>query len=118
MLNGDNQVTVNLSNGTGQNNDSLSVASSGCTFNFGSIDLGSKSYTNGSRTFRGAGVNKSTISYIAAQNKLVITLGQASGTVGNVSTSTPTYTAGAAIRDANSVALGNSPLTLPSGQQF
>jgi hypothetical protein len=119
VLNADGQVTVTLTNGNGQNNDSLSVTSTGCgTFNFGSIDLGSKNYTSSTRTFGGAGASKSTISYTAAQNQLVITLGQASGAVGNVASSTPTYTAAAAIRDANNVALGNTPFTLPPGAQF
>jgi len=111
-----NDVTVAVSNASP---DAVKVTSATCTFNLGSIGLGSSGYVSAAATFKGAGANKSTINYTAATNTLVITLGQkATGTVTNAPSSTPTYTASPAIQDSLGVALGNSPFALAAGQQF
>jgi hypothetical protein len=115
-----NNVTVTVSDGTGATNDAISVTTSTCTFNFGSINLGSNAYaTGGSLTFGGAGNNVSTIAWTAATHTLTITLGKAGGgAAGNVASSAPVYTASGAVTDPNGVTIGNSPFTLPVGPQF
>ncbi len=119
-LNANSDVTVSVSNGTGATNDALTVTSAACpSFSLSSIDLGSNAYVSVAATFKGTNANKSSIAYTAATNKLVITLGaMTAGTVANVATSTPIYTANAAIVDAAGAALTNSPFTLPAGQKF
>ncbi len=70
-------------------------------------------------TFRGSkSSQRSTITWTADTHTLVITLGsKTSGTVANVASSTPVYTAGN-LTDPAGVALTNSPFTLPAGKQF
>jgi hypothetical protein len=114
-------VSVAITDGTGVTNDSLTVTSTSCAFNFGSIDLGSNAYaTGGNITFGGSGNNASTIAWTAATHTLTITLGKSggSGTAGSVASSTPIYSASGSIKDPNGVAPGNSPFTLPTRQQF
>jgi hypothetical protein len=115
VLNGNNQVTVTLTNASP---DRISVSSTGCTFNFGTISLGSNSYTSSNRTFRGTGSNKSTITWTASTRTLLITLGQASGSTSTVASSTPVYTASGSIQDSTGGTLANSPFTLSNGAQF
>jgi len=96
-------VTVTLADG-GAGNDTISVTSGTCTFNFGSINLGSTAYvTGGSLTFNGSGsTNKSTITWTASSHTLVITLGaqSGSGTPGTVTASTATYTPSGSLTDS------------------
>jgi hypothetical protein len=70
-----------VTHGTGSNHDVLTVSSASCTFNFGSLDLGSNSWVSSTRTFKGSGSNKSTIAWSSSNLTLTITLG--SGTSGN-----------------------------------
>src|SRR5262249_4646257 len=96
-------VVVTLTDGTASS-DSLTVSnSSGCTFNFGSISLGSNAYiSGGGATFGGTGMNASSIAWAASTRTLTITLGAKSGagTVATVSSSTATYTPSGSIQDA------------------
>jgi hypothetical protein len=119
-LNADNLVTVSISNGTGATNDALTVTTaSGCTFNLGSINLGSNAYDTVAATFKGAGTSKSTIAWTASTKTLVITLGaKTAGTMAAVASSTPIYTASASLQDTSGVVLANSPFTLLAGKQF
>lgn len=118
-LNTDNNVTVSVSDGSGATNDVLTVTSTSCTFNLGSIDLGSPSYVSSAATFAGSAGNKSTITWTASTHKLVILLGtKTAGTVANVASSTPVYTASGAIQDPAGAGLGNSPYTLAPAKQF
>ena len=116
--NGD--VVVTVTDGTGVTNDSLSVNSGTCTFNFGSVGLGSNAYlTGGAVTFSGNGANASKINWTAGSNTLTITLGSkhGSGTMATVASSAPTYTAGP-ITTSLGGTLSNSPFALGNGQQF
>ena len=114
-LSADNDVTVSVSNG---NPDAVTVTSATCAFNLGSINLASNSYTSVAATFKGATTNKSTITWTASTRTLVITLGaKTAGTVANVATSTPIYTAGPLLDSAGG-SLGNSPFTLAAGKKF
>jgi prepilin-type N-terminal cleavage/methylation domain-containing protein len=120
-LTANNDVTVNVADGTGATNDSLTVTSATCTFRFGSIDLGSNAYlSGGAATFAGSGGNKSTITWTAATRTLTITLGTkaGAGTVATVNSSTPVYTASGSIVGSNGVAISNSPFTLAAAKQF
>ena len=116
VLNASNNVTVSVANAT---NDTLSVTSTSCTFNFGSINLASGSYVSSATTFGGTGTSASTISWTATTRTLVITLGaKITGAVGNVTTSTPIYTASASVKDSVGAVLSNSPFTLAAGKKF
>ena len=110
-------VTVSVANST---NDMLTVTSKTCTFNFGSLDLGSAGYVTSAATFYGTKNNTvSTIEWTAATHTLVITLGaKTAGTVATVATSTPIYSAAATLRDSTGALLANSPFTLPAGIKF
>ena len=83
-----NDVTVSVNDG-GVGNDTISVTSGTCTFNLGSINLGSTAYnTSGSAiTFSGSGVNKSTITWTASTRTLTITLGAGTTTPSTAVTS-------------------------------
>jgi signal peptidase I len=118
-LSGNGDVTVAVIDGTGATNDSISVSSAACTFNFGSIDLGNNNYVSGGDgTFSGNGANKSTITWTAATHTLTITLGHASGTFNVVASSTPTYSVSQGITNPVGARIYNSPYTLPTGPQF
>jgi hypothetical protein len=81
------------------NNDTLTVTSSTCTFNLGSIGLGNGGYTTANATF-GSGAGASTITWTAATNTLTITLGATtSSTLATVASSAAVYTPAAAITD-------------------
>jgi hypothetical protein len=102
-INGSGAVTVTLTDG-GAGNDSVTVSSTGCTFNFGSINLGATGYLTGggSRTYNGGGSSKSTISWTASTHTLTIMIGNAGtgGTIGTVASSTATYNPSASITDS------------------
>jgi len=112
----DGNGTVTITNGTGNKNDKLSVTDTDCpTFNFGTIDLGSKSYVNATVTF-----SQSAVQWNATTYTLLITLGAqgGSGATSTVSTSTPVFTASSSITSVTGMTISNSPFTLPSGKQF
>jgi signal peptidase I len=115
-----NDVTVTATDGTGGTNDSLTVSSASCAFNFGTLDLGSNNYVSGGNaTFGGSSSNKSTIQWVASTNTLTVTLGgQIGGTVNTVASSTAVYTASPSIRSANGGIITNSPYALAAGQNF
>ncbi len=103
----DNQVTVSLNQVTAA--DTLTVSATGCTFNFGSINLGSTAYTTATATFLGAGANRSTITWTAATSTLTITLGAtASAALGTVASSAVVYTPSTAVQSTSGVALGGT----------
>lgn len=123
-INGNNQVTVTITNGAGVTNDVLTVTSSACTLNVGTIDLGSPNWVTANTTFSGSGGNKSTINYagsanLLTPNTLTITLGGVATGAGNVvavPASTIVYTPAAALRDAlNATLPGTYTFT---GQRF
>ena len=122
-ITGNNQVTVTITNG-GVGNDVLTVTSTACTLNVGTIDLGSPNWVTATTTFSGVGGNKSTIAYagsanVATPNTLTVTLGAVSAGADNVAAvaaSTIVYTPGAVLRDAASVALPGSYTF--AGQRF
>jgi len=116
-LNALSDVTVSVSNAT---NDTLTVTSATCTFNFGSLNLGSGGYVTVAATFKGSTTStRSTIAWNATSHTLVITLGaKTAGTVANVATSTPIYTASAVIADSAGALLSNSPFTSTAGKKF
>jgi hypothetical protein len=118
-LNADGDVTVTVADGGG-GNDSVTVASGTCSFNFGSIDLGDPGYVSaGDATFSGTGAGASSIAWNAGSNTLTITLGSAAGgTLAAVASSTPVYTASGAITDPLGAPVSNSPFTLGAGPQF
>ncbi len=117
-LSNNSDVTVTVADG-GASNDSLTVASATCTFNFGSLDLGSNGYVSSSATFKGTNSNKSTIAWTASTHTLVITLGaKTAGTTATVASSAPVYTASGAIVDTAGAVLGNSPYNLAGGKKF
>lgn len=119
-LSGNGNVTVTVTNGNGATNDSITVTANTCTFNFGSIDLGSNGYVTGSNaTFSGNGANDSTIAWTAATHVLTITLGSASGgTLNTVASSTAVYTASSSITSTAGGIITNSPYTLATGKYF
>ncbi|MGH9281310.1 MAG: Ig-like domain-containing protein [Acidimicrobiales bacterium] len=118
-LTASNDVTVTLADG-GSGNDSLTVASGTCAFNFGTLDLGSGSYVSGSNaTFKGSGSSKSTIAWNAAARTLTIVLGSKSGgTTATVSSSTPVYTAPGTLTDPAGNPVSPPTFTLPAGAKF
>ena len=119
-LSADGDVVVTVADGGG-GNDSVTVASGSCSFNFGSIDLGDPGYvTGGDATFSGSGANASSINWSAGSNALTITLGSAGGggTLAAVASSTPVYTASGTISDPQGATLSNSPFTVGAGSQF
>jgi len=118
-----NDVTVTLTDGNFFNNDSIAATSGSCAggFQFGSIDLGSKNYANGTSTFKGNGTTstKSTITWTASTHTLVITLGtRTGGNPGNVNTSQPTYNADNSVTDSAGAGLSNIPFQLANAKQF
>jgi hypothetical protein len=90
----DNDVTVTLVNG-GASSDSVTVTSATCTFNLGTVSLGSTGYVSGGNAvFKGTGLNKSSITWNATTRVMLITLGTkgGTGTVATVTTSIATFT--------------------------
>ncbi len=107
-------VLVNVSNGT---TDAMTVTGGACTFNFGTLDLGSNAYVSAAAVFGGSTVNTS-IAWTWSTRTLVITLGTLkSGTVSPsvVSSSTPSYS-GTTVTDPQGAA--PAPYTFSAGKQF
>ena len=101
---------VTLTDG-GASNDTLTVSSGTCTFNFGSINLGSTAYiTGGNATFSGG---NSGINWTASTHTLVIVLGaqSGSGTTGTVASSTAVYTPSSSITDSAGNAVTGTAVT-------
>jgi hypothetical protein len=98
------------------------TAWSGCpTFNFGSIDMGSKNYvTSGGSSDKSIDFTGSTVSYNATTHVITLTLGTegGQGAQGTVPTSVATLTVDAGLLGANGI--GVSPATFATGnvQQF
>jgi hypothetical protein len=116
VLNGNNQVAVSVNQAGG--GDTLTVSATGCTFNFGSIALGSTGYTTSTATFVGAGANRSTITWTAATRTLTITLGAtASSALGTVASSTATYTPSTSQQNTSARLMGGTFAT-GNVQQF
>jgi hypothetical protein len=116
-LTGNSDVTVTVTNGT---HDSIAVTSATCTFHLGTIDMGSSGYVSSTATFKGStSSTKSTITWDESARTLVITLGaKTGGSVSNVTSSTPVYTASSSLSDTSGNLLDNSPFTLPTGKKF
>lgn len=99
-----NAVVVTVADG-GTANDVLSVTTSACTFNLGSIDLGSAGFTaNGSLAFCGNGNGgRSTITYDPATFQVTVALGArgGTGTAGTAADVTATFTASSSLRYAD-----------------
>jgi hypothetical protein len=93
-LSANNDVTVTIADGgILGGNDALTVASATCTFQLGTIDLGSSAYVSvANATFSGSGTSASTITYTASTFTLVVKLGAKGGLglVGTVSSSAAT----------------------------
>ena len=108
-------MVVTLTDGTGGTNDKVTVTTaSGCSFNFGTIDLGSNAYiSGGGATFSGNGSNASSIAWNSGTNTLTITLGSrsGSGTTAPVASSNAVYTPDAAITDTYGVAVSGTRST-------
>ena len=118
-LNTNNEVTVSVSNGAGAADDVLTVTDTNCTFNFGSLDLGSGSYVSAATSFGGTGSNKSAVTWTAATHTLTITLGTLkTGTVTTAAASAPIYTESGSVLDGSGYGIANSPYTLASAKQF
>ncbi|MCU1379840.1 MAG: hypothetical protein JWN29_2823 [Acidimicrobiales bacterium] len=114
--NGDN-VSVALNDG-GAGNDTITVTSTACSFNLGTLNLGSAAYTTTTRTFGGNGSSRSMVNWNATTFQLTIVLGNGTAGTGTVASSTPTFTVPAAAKDAAGNNVSNSPFTLPAGQKF
>jgi large repetitive protein len=114
-INGNGQVVLTITDGTGGTNDKVTVTTaSGCTFSFGTADLGSNAYiSGGGATFSGSGGNASSIAWTSGTNTLTITLGTKSGagTVATVASSNAVYTPSAAIADTYGVAVSGTGST-------
>ncbi|MGH2698316.1 MAG: hypothetical protein ACRDJL_03840 [Actinomycetota bacterium] len=116
QITGNGVVTVQIANNQPGGNDVLTVTANACGaqgFKFGSIDLGSPNFVTATRTFEGnGGPNRSVVDYSAGQQKLVITLGAASGGVGTVSQAvTATYTPDPSIAGTNGRLVSGSAST-------
>jgi hypothetical protein len=107
VLNGSNQVTATLTNGGAS--DTMTLASSACTLNFGTLSLGSTGYTTANINFAGAGAAATTLSWNATTHQLTVKLGTASGAgAATVANSVVTYTPAAAVLTSNGVAFGGT----------
>ncbi len=111
-LSGNNQVTVTL-NDNGASNDSVTVSSSACTLNVGTLVLAQLGYATNNVTFGGAGGNASTVAWNAAAKQLTITLGGASGTGAGTITSNQvgTFTPSGSITNLTGLPVGGTAST-------
>jgi hypothetical protein len=116
VLDADNQVTVRVTSAAGS--DTLTVTATGCTFNVGSVSLGSTAYTTANATFGGAGAARSTVTWTAATRTLTVTLGATTSTsLATVASSTAIYTPSTSVQSASGVALGGT-FSTGAVQQF
>jgi hypothetical protein len=111
----DNQVTITLTNAAP---DRLTATATGCTFNFGSLSLGSSAYTSATMFFRGAGAARSTITWTAATRTLTLTLGAPSAAAaGTVASSALVYTPSTSQLAVGGLAMGGT-FTTSNAPQF
>jgi prepilin-type N-terminal cleavage/methylation domain-containing protein len=115
-------VEVTVTDG-GSGNDVLTVSTtSGCTFNLGSINLGSAGWVSGTSTYGGNGGGASEIAYNDSTQQLTITIGDKnsgpSAPGAAVADVTPTYTSHSNIRSSTLGTISNSPYTATSGSRF
>jgi prepilin-type N-terminal cleavage/methylation domain-containing protein len=113
-----NDVTVSIvDNGT---NDTLTVSSLTCSFNFGSVALGGDYVTAGNnRTFNGANASRSTITWNATTFTLTIRLGTANlATISGIPLGTPTYTPSGSINDATGQAIDTGSVSGSAPSRF
>ena len=107
VLNADNQVSVRVNDVAG--GDTLTVTATGCTFNLGTVALGSTAYTTSTATFVGAGAARSTVSWSAATRTLTVTLGATTSlALGTVASSTAVLTPSTAVLSTGGLALGGT----------
>ena len=108
-LSGNNAGGVFVTITNNGSNDTLSVTSGQCTFNFGSIALNAN-YVTATTTFAGNGGGQSSIT-LGTDGKLVIKLGSGtSGSQTNVSASIPVYTPAAGLKDIGGSSLATTPV--------
>ncbi|WP_018774086.1 hypothetical protein [Arthrobacter sp. 131MFCol6.1] len=116
MLNGDNQVTVNISS---TNILSVVVAGSACpTSRIGTVALGGLYYGSGTLSYGGIGANASTLSWSASTQTLTVTLGGlvtgGSPNNPNQGPATPSFTPDSGIKDSAGNSLSTATFTSPS----
>ena len=116
MLNGDNQVTVNISS---TNILSVVVAGSACpTSRIGTVALGGLYYGSETLSYGGIGANASTLSWSASTQTLTVTLGGlvtgGSPNNPNQGPATPSFTPDSGIKDSAGNSLSTATFTSPS----
>lgn len=119
-IDGDNQVTVTITDSGANDVLTLSVTDTcGNTFNFGSLALGAD-WVSATTTFNGKGQKASTVSWDPAAAKLTIELGEkASGTVRtNVAEATVTYTPAAGLVDVAGNAVPTTAVASATKERF
>lgn len=105
-ISGNGQVAVNVSAG-----DVLTVTSSTCSFNMGSVALGGH-YASTAMTFSGNGANASVIVWNPTAKTLTITLGSTSTNVNtNVAAASATYSPASGLTDPAANPLATTPVT-------
>lgn len=99
-----NAVTVTVADG-GTASDTLTVTTTACTLNLGSVDLGSPAFTTGGPlTFAGNGNSgRSTIAYDPVTFQVTVVFGTrgGTGTAATVAAVTATFTASASLKFAD-----------------
>jgi prepilin-type N-terminal cleavage/methylation domain-containing protein len=114
-LSGNGVVVATVTDGTGVTTDKLALSTtSGCTFNLGTIDLGSNAYVSGgSATFSGNGSSATAISWAASTRTLTVTLGTkgGTGTVAAVTSSTAAYTPSSSLSSAAAMSVSGTGST-------
>jgi hypothetical protein len=114
-ISGNGVVVATVTDGTGVTTDKLALSTtSGCTFNLGTIDLGSNAYVSGgSATFSGNGSSATAISWTASTRTLTITLGTkgGTGTVAAVTSSTAVYTPSGSLSSAAAMSVSGTGST-------
>jgi prepilin-type N-terminal cleavage/methylation domain-containing protein len=107
----DQQILSNVSiradnNGASGSDDEIEVSTtSGCTFNFGTIDLDDDDYVSTDRTFNSG----AKIEWLAASRQLVLTLGTPSGsTLVETDAHRPTYNRDSDLRSSTGQSLPSS----------
>ena len=98
--------------------DTITMTSSLCTLNVGTVSPGLHRLHRSHPTFGGAGANKSTLTWNAAAKTLTVVLGTPSGAVSvAVPTSIATYTPSVALKNAGGLSMGGTFATA-NLQQF
>lgn len=106
-INGNNQATATLS--TAPDPDQLVITSSLCTFNLGTISLGSNGYsTVGNITFAGLGNNSTDLTWNPTARALTIEFGTGSAIGATVTSSVITFTPSAALQTVGAASVTGS----------